>query len=155
MAEISKKKIWIWAIVISVVLVGTGLGVGIPLYNYIKNRPDLPEYQNVTVQEAKTMIDDDVTYPNLIILDVRTLSEYESGHLINATLLTWNSVNWSFDGGESVLVGNESTNILVYCNSGTRSARASQFLLDAGFTQIFNMWGGIQAWNTAGYPTTT
>ena len=101
------------------------------------------------------MIDDDISFPDLIILDVRLDYEYTAGHINESFWLPWNSGSNSFDGGEDVLLGNETVNILVYCNSGNRSARASQFLLNGGFTQIFNMLGGIQAWMDAGYNTTT
>jgi len=41
--------------------------------------------------------------------------------------------------------------ILVYCRTGSRSATASDILVKNGFTQIYNMQGGITEWKNAGY----
>jgi len=43
--------------------------------------------------------------------------------------------------------------IYLICNSGNRSAVASQQLIDLGYTRVFNVEGGIQAWLKAGLPT--
>ncbi len=44
---------------------------------------------------------------------------------------------------------------LVYCQSGTRSARAAQIMSELGFTKVYNMRGGIAKWKDAGYPVVT
>ena len=41
--------------------------------------------------------------------------------------------------------------ILVYCRSGRRSAEASGILAENGFTEVYNMKGGITEWMNAGY----
>ena len=38
-------------------------------------------------------------------------------------------------------------NVVVMCHSGGRSRRVARFLLDAGFTRVFNLAGGIDAWS--------
>ena len=154
MAEISKKRTWIWVAVIGAILIGGGVPGGILLYRSL-NAPESVEVVNITVHEAKAMIDDNATYPNLIVLDIRLDYEYTAGHLNESEWIPWNGALGSFEGGESALSGNETTEIIVYCNSGTRSAGGSQFLVDAGFTIIFNMIGGITEWLNQGYPTTT
>lgn len=154
MAEIGKKKIWIWATIIGVVVIGAGFGIGIPLYNYL-NGPELVEVIHIDVHEAKSMIDDNVTYPDLIVLDIREDWEFASGHLQDAWWIQWNRTLETYEGGESLLSGYEDTNIIVYCRTGSRSVPGSQFLIDHGFTKIFNMLGGIVAWDAAEYPIVT
>lgn len=153
MTLVSKKKTWILVLIIGVVVVAAG--VGIPLFLILDNSTVPHEVVNVSVHEAKVMMDDNVTYPDLVILDVRTDIEYAAGHLIDAMLLTWNSASSSFNGGESIIDSFNDTEILVYCQSGSRSALASQFLINHGFNKIINMLNGYNAWVAAGYATTT
>lgn len=100
-------------------------------------------YSNVSVSEAWTMID---LNPALVILDVRTQSEYYAGHIGNAKLIPVTQLSGRLDEL------NPTDRILVYCGSGGRSATASQTLVDNGFLYIYNMLGGITAWLNAGYP---
>jgi len=95
------------------------------------------------VFEAKSMIDSD---PSLVILDVRTQSEYDSGHIRNAKLIP----STELEGRLNEL--NKTDKILVYCGSGTRSATASQILADNGFLYIYNMLWGLTYWKLQGYP---
>jgi len=99
-------------------------------------------YVNVLVSEAKQMIESN---PGLVILDVRSQAEYDSGHLANATLIPVNEL-------ESKLYKlDKQKDILVYCGSGGRSATASQTLVDNGFSSVYNMLGGTTSWKNAGY----
>jgi rhodanese-related sulfurtransferase len=41
--------------------------------------------------------------------------------------------------------------IVVYCRSGNMSQESSQKLAELGYTRVYNLVGGIQAWNQAGY----
>ena len=45
--------------------------------------------------------------------------------------------------------------IILYCRSGVRSNRASIVLMENGFRSVYNMVGGIIAWEGAGYPIAT
>lgn len=100
-------------------------------------------YTNVSVTDAKAMIDSN---PSLVVLDVRTQSEYDSGHIRNAKHIPLAELGGRLDE----LDANDEH--LVYCASGGRSASASQLLADNGFLYIYNMLGGINAWISAGYP---
>ena len=100
-------------------------------------------YTNVTVLEAKVMIDSN---PSLVILDVRNQSEYDSGHIRNAKLIPV----FELEGRLSEL--NKSDEILVYCKLGGRSSTASQILVDNDFLYVYNMLGGVTAWADEGYP---
>ncbi|MEW5892540.1 MAG: rhodanese-like domain-containing protein [Pseudomonadota bacterium] len=45
--------------------------------------------------------------------------------------------------------------VIIYCNSGARSAQACAFLAAKGYTNMHNLAGGIMAWMRAGKPLTT
>lgn len=102
---------------------------------------------NVSVTTAYNMINDNNTYPDLIILDVRTVGEYNSGHLCEALLIPVEELAGRIDEVEVY----KNTEIIVYCRTGVRSQQASDILSSNNFTQIFNMLGGITAWIDAGY----
>ena len=101
-------------------------------------------YMNVTASEAEAMIE---SAPLIVVLDVRTRNEYDSGHIRNAKLVPLAELEGRL--GEL----DEADEILVYCLSGGRSGMASQILADNGFLHVFNLLGGITAWISEGFPT--
>lgn len=101
------------------------------------------DYSDVTVSQAKAMIDSN---PSLVVLDVRTQSEYDSGHIRNAKLIPHTELQTRLD---ELGINDE---ILVYCRTGFRSRIASQILVDNDFLHVYNMLGGIIAWIDEGYP---
>lgn len=95
-------------------------------------------YQKISAEEAKEMMQADKNY---IILDVRTIDEYNEGHIEGATLLPDNELE---EKAESTLPDKEAT-ILVYCRSGRRSAEATKELIKMGYTNVYD-FGGIIDW---------
>lgn len=78
-----------------------------------------------------------------VLLDVRTPNEFNSGHLPKA-------INANVMGTELTTRAaklDKSKPLFVYCQSGGRSARACSMLASMGFTEIYNMSGGIASWN--------
>lgn len=112
----------------------------VTVYTFLQAPP--VEYGDVTVDEAKSLIE---SKPDLVILDVRTQSEYGDGHIEDA-------INIPADELEERLgeldPGDE---LLVYCRTGNRSTRAVKLLEENGFTKVLHMDGGIVAWGKAGY----
>jgi rhodanese-related sulfurtransferase len=115
----------------------------------VVNAQTTPNYTDITVDNAYRMIQH--PSPNQLILDVRNQSEYDMGHLYNAVLVPLYELNDSINELKTHL----NSQVIVYCASGVRSAKASQILADAGFTNINNMEGGITAWMQAGYSIDT
>jgi len=107
------------------------------------------KYTDIDVATANDMITNG-TYPNLTILDVRTESEYDAGHLENAVLIPLAELESRIDE----ILQYKDTEIIVYCKVGGRSAQASTILDSNNFTKVFNVQGGITAWESAGYPVT-
>lgn len=86
------------------------------------------------------------TNSNAQILDVRTPEEYATGHINNS-----DNVNWL---SESFVVRTDKYDktkpVFVYCKSGGRSLKASEKLVELGFTTVYNLDGGMLKWEAAG-----
>jgi len=83
-------------------------------------------------------------HPQLI--DVRTPEEYSSDKIENAKNLNWNDVD--FESNANKL--DKTKPVFVYCKAGGRSTQAANKLAALGFTEIYNLEGGIMKWNAAG-----
>jgi len=66
------------------------------------------------------------------VIDVRTLDEWNSGHLESAINIEWQNIT----SIQSNIPKNEE--IYLYCRSGNRSGKATKILLDAGYTNVIN-----------------
>ena len=101
----------------------------------------LTAHQDVTPEEAKDMID---TMPDLIVVDIREYTEYCSaeGHVPGAINYPWIS-NYLQENYTDFMQNDE---ILVICRSGNRSNQAAEFLDSVGFTNIYDMAGGMYQW---------
>ena len=95
-------------------------------------------YKKLSAADAKIMMD---LSQDVIILDVRTQEEYDSGHIDGALLLPDTDINEKAED----LLSDKSATILVYCRSGRRSAAAAQNLADMGYTDVYD-FGGIIDW---------
>jgi len=104
-------------------------------------------YTDVDVDTAYNMITNG-SYPDLVVLDVRTQSEYDSGHIYGAVWIPHTELKARI----SELAGHEDHEVIVYCRSGVRSVNASETLDFFNFTKVYNMLGGILAWESGGYP---
>jgi hypothetical protein len=62
---------------------------------------------------------------------------------------------YELDDRISELSAHLNDKIMVYCKAGSRSEPACQILAEHGFTKIYNMIGGIDAWMQADYPIDT
>ncbi|MFM1898044.1 MAG: hypothetical protein RL577_284 [Bacteroidota bacterium] len=102
-------------------------------------------FQNIQVAGAQTMINSG----EHILIDVRTPGEFTEAHIDGATMIDINGSD--FESGMAAL--DKSKSYVVICRSGGRSARASQYMIDHGFTKVTNVEGGMNAWLASGYPS--
>jgi thioredoxin len=86
------------------------------------------------------------TSSNAQLIDVRTPEEFNSKHLENAVNIDYNGTN--FDTEIAKLDKTKPT--FVYCLSGGRSSSAVAKMQDLGFTELYNMEGGMMKWNALG-----
>jgi rhodanese-related sulfurtransferase len=106
--------------------------------------------EKITVQEASALIQSRDGDPNLVILDVRTPTEFATERIAGA--IDIDVENSSFNSEVDKL--DKSKTYLVYCRTGRRSAIATGIMTGLGFTDLKDMTGGITAWKAGSYPTT-
>lgn len=78
----------------------------------------------------------------VIILDVREQSEYDSGHIPDSVLLPLGTIQENI---AAAVIPQKDATVLVYCRSGNRSKSAASALAKLGYTNIFE-FGGINTW---------
>ena len=78
-----------------------------------------------------------------IILDVRTEEEFESGYIAGAKNL---DIRGGADFISSIEELDKTKAYFVYCRSGARSGQACQLMEQMGFEQVYNLEGGVLAW---------
>jgi rhodanese-related sulfurtransferase len=81
---------------------------------------------------------------NVIVLDARETKEYEVSHLNNAICVGYD--NFDVNKTTTYLPNDKSTKIVVYCSLGIRSEIIANKLIKKGFTNVYNLYGGIFEW---------
>jgi phage shock protein E len=85
-----------------------------------------------------------------LVVDVRTPDEYNIMHVNNSIDIPWYNAT-DFATRLAPLAEKQNNQILLYCRSGIRSRNAWLYLNSTGYTQIYNMLGGINAWRAMNY----
>jgi protein disulfide-isomerase len=101
-------------------------------------------FKNLSVDEFARMAADKQN----VILDVRTATEFQAGHLPGAVNLDFNAPD--FEARAALL--DKSRTYLVHCASGGRSVKACEKLGRLDFPKLYNLPGGFKAWAQAGKP---
>ena len=96
------------------------------------------EYKKITSDEAKNIM----LTEKPIVVDVRSLEEYNEGHIPNAISVPLETI----ENEAEAKLKNKDDLILVYCRSGRRSREAALRLIEKGYTNVID-FGGIQDWN--------
>ncbi len=91
------------------------------------------KYTTIDTNKALELIDTGV-----IILDVRTVDEFNREHIPNA-------INIPLDDVTSVEF-DKNTPIIVYCQTGIRSKEAISKLVEMGYTNLYELDGGLLNW---------
>ncbi len=87
---------------------------------------------------------------NAVVVDVREDNEYLSGHIINSLHIPLSY----FKDRLKELEKHKSEPIIVGCKTGQRSGQACAILKKAGFEKVYNLSGGVTAWQTDNLPLT-
>jgi phage shock protein E len=117
-------------------IASVGLLAGCSSSNEVTKKVDPVEFSEVIAQ------------PGVIILDVRTPEEFNAGHIANA--ININIADSDFSSEVSKL--DKNATFAVYCRSANRSAVATNEMAELGFTDMYDMQGGIIDWEAAGGP---
>ena len=104
-------------------------------YNY--SREIVGEYRKITAEQAYEMMNTQ----EVVIVDVRTQSEYDEGHIQNAVLIP----NETIGSEPPSNLPDKNAVILVYCRSGRRSEEAARKLVNLGYVRVYD-FGGINDW---------
>lgn len=79
----------------------------------------------------------------IILLDAREKNEFEVSHIENAINIGFNT----FDINKiKSIIPSKNQKIIVYCSIGVRSERIGEKLLKEGYTNVYNLYGGIFDW---------
>jgi rhodanese-related sulfurtransferase len=98
--------------------------------------------KSVSVVQAQEIISHKRDDNQFEIIDVRTLTEYQTGHLTGSKQLDFYAEK--FDQHLAKLDKNKT--YMLYCRTGVRSIKTLSKMKALGFTKVYNMQGGLIAW---------
>ncbi len=87
--------------------------------------------------------------PDIYLLDVRTLGEYQQKRIKGARLIPIDQVQ------NRIKDIPKNRPIIVYCETGVRSALVGRYLDSLGYQGVYNLSQGIMGWQVRGYPIET
>ncbi len=88
-----------------------------------------------------------INHDNAVLVDMRPEKDFSNGHIANAL-----HVPSSNNQGEGKLTAHKQNPIIVYCRSGQQSTHYCNRLKKQGYETVYNLKGGIQAWQQANLP---
>ena len=101
--------------------------------------------KEVTVAETRDRL---ATNRNAKLIDVREDNEWDTAHAAGAIHLGKGIIERDIEA----TVANKSTELILYCGGGYRSALAADVLRQMGYTNAWSMAGGWKAWKESGAP---
>lgn len=102
------------------------------------------KYKQINANEAVQVLNKD----NVTLIDVREDSETSNGIIKGAKMIPLAEVAARVTDFES----KKDSPVLVYCRSGSRSGSACNTLTKNGFTEVYNLSGGIMSWESENLP---
>ncbi len=105
-----------------------------------------PDFLSISPGEAYSFLEENRGNTSVVIVDVRTPAEYSGGHLDGAV----NIDSASFADRMAELDTN--LTYVLYCQGGVRSANVLSQMKEAGFPRVYDIEGGIAAWQAEGFP---
>ena len=95
--------------------------------------------EDLSVEEFSTSMDEK---EEAVLLDVRTPGEWEEGYIRGATFMNFHDKTFS----SQLETLDKSKPVYVYCKGGGRSGKTAKMLNEMGFSEVYNLLGGITAW---------
>ncbi|MDC3332798.1 thiosulfate sulfurtransferase GlpE [bacterium] len=96
----------------------------------------MSHFERISIHQALTLINDQ----NCCLIDIRDQQSYQQGHIENAIHLDNSSA------AEFIASQPKDTPVIVYCYHGNSSQGGAEFLASQGFSQVYSMDGGFEAW---------
>jgi len=101
--------------------------------------------REVTVAETRARIQANA---EVRLIDIREDNEWAAAHAVGAEHLGKGIIERDIE----TTVPDKSTELILYCGGGYRSALAADVLQQMGYTKVFSMAGGWKAWKESGAP---
>lgn len=101
----------------------------------------------ITVQEAQELLER-FQGDEAVLIDVREDNEWNEAHAAAAIHLGKGIIERDIES----TVPDKSTELILYCGGGYRSALAADVLQNMGYTNVWSMAGGWKAWKESGAP---
>lgn len=105
--------------------------------------------QKAQMIDAKTFQNLIDTFPDEVVVDVRTTPELTAGVISQAIHMDYNGPDFE----KQIDKLDKNKPVMLYCATGGRSASAGKLLMEKGFKKVYNLDGGLQGWRAAGYST--
>jgi thiosulfate sulfurtransferase len=99
---------------------------------------DSVSFKIIDLDQAKLLLDNN----EAIWVDIRDPQSYEEAHVKNATNLSDQNIQNFLDSSD------KSKPVVCYCYHGISSQNASTFLAEQGFTTVYSLEGGFEAWRS-------
>ena len=109
---------------------------------------ELPDYGLISPAEAALVLHSMSDQPDFVLLDIRMAPEIKAGHIPGTDALDFYSPSFHDNLAEL----DHDVTYLVYCRTGRRTAETRVEMIELGFERIYELAGGIQAWESLGYP---
>jgi len=123
--------------------------IAIGLLSGCKSEPKDPvkteetiEISNIVKVLKPAEFKDGIKKKDVQLVDVRTPSEFEEKHIEDATLIDFQSEDFK----ERIQQLDKNKPVYIYCRSGGRSGMASEVMSELGFSEVYDLEGGILAW---------
>jgi rhodanese-related sulfurtransferase len=84
-----------------------------------------------------------------VLIDVRTSREFHESRIPGAINIDFFSPSFR----DQIKSRNPDNSYIVYCQKGTRGKKCMEFMKESGFTEVYNIAGGILGWIASGLPT--
>ena len=104
--------------------------------------------KEVTVADTRDRVS---ANPDARLIDVREDHEWRAGHAAGAAHLGKGIIERDIEA----TAPDKSTELILYCGGGYRSALAADVLQEMGYTNVWSMAGGWKAWRDSGAPVET
>lgn len=114
------------------------------LYSFVGAR--LRGFSNANTALAVQLINQE----NAVVVDVREENEYLKGHIVNSIHIPLSYFNDRMKDLEKY----RDKPVIVGCRSGQRSSSACAMLKKNGFEKVYNLSGGVMAWQNDNLPLT-
>ena len=108
--------------------------------NNVANEPSLKQ---ISPQDFSAKLNEDV-----VLIDIRTLDEFNAGHIAGAENLDFYSPQFS----SNLDALDKDKTYLIYCRTSSRSSQALNMMRTLGFREVYELEGGIVSWSNHNFP---